>query len=135
MRTSTDFDFRKSITNTLLPLHFALLSLLLAGCGMAGEQGMASGQGPTVSTTATANGAAASLAWDPVNDSTVVGYYIHYGKQSPNQSGSCSYEHVQFVPSSQGTVTNLDLGSLYYFAVSAYNGIEGNCSNEVSTNT
>ena len=135
MSTIITLDFTRSITNKLQSILFALLLISLAGCGMGGEQGVVSGQGPTISTTATANGTAASLAWDPVNDSTVVGYYIHYGKQSPNQSGSCLYDHVQFVPSSQGTVTELDLGSLYYFAVSAYNGIEGNCSNEVYTNT
>lgn len=135
MRTTITLHFTKSGVNILLSLPFAFLFVLLIGCGMGGEQGVAGGQGTTISTTATANSAEASLAWDPVNDSTVVGYYIHYGKQSPNQSGSCLYEHVQYVPSSQGTVTDLDLGSLYYFAVSAYNGIEGNCSNEVSTNT
>lgn len=33
------------------------------------------------------------------------------------------------------TVTGLDPHSLYYFAVSAYNGLDGPCSNEVSTVT
>jgi hypothetical protein len=104
--------------------------LSLTGCGAGGGQ-----QGPAISTTSTATGATASLVWDPVVDPTVVGYYIHYGKQSPNQSGSCSYEQAQFVSSPQGTVANLDLGSTYYFAVSAYNGIQGSCSNEVHTTT
>jgi hypothetical protein len=36
---------------------------------------------------------------------------------------------------STGTVTGLETGSRYYFAVSAYNGVEGACSNEVSTDT
>lgn len=102
---------------------------MFTGCGIGGEQG------PIVSTTASSTAATANLAWDPVTDLSVVGYYIHYGKQSPNQSGSCSYDNVQFVPSSQGTITDLELQSTYYFAVSAYNGIEGNCSNEVYTNT
>jgi len=129
MHTSTNVDFTQSVTRSLRPILFVLLPLLLTGCGMEG------GQGPTVSTTASATAATASLAWDPVNDSSVVGYYIHYGKQSPNQSGSCSYDNVQFVSSSQGTIADLELASTYYFAVSAYNGIEGNCSNEVYTNT
>ena len=30
-------------------------------------------------------------------------------------------------------VTGLDAGITYYFAVSAFNGIDGSCSNEVST--
>ena len=67
-----------------------LLCLSLTGCGV---MDMGAEQGPTVSTTATATGATANLAWDPVNDPSVIGYYIYYGKQSPNQSGSCSYEH------------------------------------------
>ena len=33
------------------------------------------------------------------------------------------------------TVTGLDPNTLYYFAVSAYNGVSGPCSNEVSTVT
>ncbi len=77
----------------------------------------------------------ASLAWDPVNDPSVSGYYIHYGKQSVGQNGSCAYEDAKFVSTPSGTVTGLDPNSRYYFAVSAYNGIESNCSNEVSTDT
>ena len=79
--------------------------------------------------------ATVSLVWDPVNDSSVIGYFIHYGKQSSDQPGSCAYDELQFVSSPQGTVTGLDLGSTYYFAVSAYNGVEGACSNEVSAHT
>jgi len=79
--------------------------------------------------------ATVSLSWDPVNDSSVTGYYIHYGKQSPNQPGSCAYDQATFVSFPHGTVTGLDLGSIYYFAVSSYNGVEGNCSNEVFAHT
>ncbi|MBX3300774.1 MAG: fibronectin type III domain-containing protein [Nitrospira sp.] len=79
--------------------------------------------------------ATVSLIWDPVNDSSVVGYYIHYGKQSADQPGSCAYDEMQFASSPKGTVTGLDPGSIYYFAVSAYNGVEGNCSNEVFAHT
>jgi hypothetical protein len=82
-----------------------------------------------------ADGGTVSLTWDPVNDLSVIGYYIHYGKHSANQPGSCAYDEIQFVSSPQGTVTSLDPGSIYYFAVSAYNGVEGNCSNEVSAHT
>jgi hypothetical protein len=102
-----------------------LIFLSLAGCGADGEQG------PTSSTNSTPAGATVSLIWDPVNDSSVIGYYIHYGKQSANQPGSCAYDQEQFVSSNQGTVTDLDPGWSYYFAVSSYNGVEGDCSNEV----
>ena len=127
MCASTHLELRPSLMSNTCSIVLGLIFLSLTGCGSGGEQG------PTVSTTAT--GATADLAWDPVNDSSVIGYYIHYGKQSPNQQGACSYDHVLFVSSPQGRVTNLDPGSTYYFAVSAYNGIEGSCSNEVFTNT
>ena len=40
-----------------------------------------------------------------------------------------------YVESPSVTVTNLDPETRYYFTVSAYNGIESACSNEVSTVT
>jgi Fibronectin type III domain len=106
-----------------------LMALSLLGCGADGAQG------PTSSTTSPPTGATVSLAWDPVNDSSVIGYYIHYGKDSPNSPGSCAYDQEEFVSSNQGTVTDLDRGLTYYFAVSAYNGLESTCSNEVFTST
>ncbi len=108
-----------------------LIFVSLTGCGSGDEQG------PMISTspTPTPVGSTVSLVWDPVNDSTIIGYYIHYGKQSPNQPGSCAYHHGTFVSSPQGTVTGLDPGSTYYFAVSAYNGVRGDCSNEVEAQT
>jgi hypothetical protein len=81
----------------------------------------------------------ATLVWNPVQpqagEPSILGYYIHYGTQSPGQPGSCSYEDVIFVMAPSGTVTGLDINSRYYFAVSAYNGVEGACSNEVFTDT
>ena len=92
-----------------------------------------------VTTTATPTGVMASLRWDPVQpragEPAILGYYIHYGKGSPGQAGSCSYDQAKFVTTPSGTVTGLDTDSRYYFAVSAYNGVEGDCSNEVSTDT
>jgi hypothetical protein len=108
----------------------SLILLSLTGCGAD------DGQGLTVCTHSTLPACGTvSLIWDPVNDSNVIGYYIHYGKQSANQAGSCAYDQATFVSFPQGTVTGLDLGSPYYFAVSAYNGVEGTCSNEVSAHT
>jgi hypothetical protein len=106
-----------------------LIFLSLTGCGADG------GTGPTISTNSTPTGTAVGLAWDHVNDPSVIGYYIHYGKQSPNQRGSCAYDQEKFVSSIQDTVTDLDPGLTYYFAVSAYNGVESHCSNEVFTHT
>lgn len=81
------------------------------------------------------NGFTVSLAWDAVQDSGVLGYYIHYGKRSPHQIGSCAYDDQIFVASNYGIVTHLDPGLTYYFAVSAYNGLDSSCSNEVFVHT
>ncbi|MBX3347802.1 MAG: fibronectin type III domain-containing protein [Nitrospira sp.] len=107
----------------------SLILFSLTGCGADGEEAQ------TISTNPSPAGATVSLAWDGVNDSSVIGYYIHYGKQSPNWPGSCAYDQEQFVSSTQGTVTDLERGLTYYFAVSAYNGLESNCSNEVFAHT
>ncbi|MBX3330289.1 MAG: fibronectin type III domain-containing protein [Nitrospira sp.] len=106
-----------------------MIFLSLTGCGAGGEQE------PMIPTSSTPSGSTISLIWDPVNESNIIGYYIHYGKQSPNQPGSCAYDQAMYVSSTQGTVTGLDPGSTYYFAVSAYNGVRGVCSNEVYTET
>lgn len=103
---------------------------LLTGCGGGGENGA-----PSISSSAGQTGAIASLAWNPTQDPSVNGYYVHYGRSSAGQVGACSYEAAQFVSSPNATITNLDHNTRYYFAVSAYNGLESSCSNEVSTIT
>ena len=80
-------------------------------------------------------GVTASLAWSPVQDPSVDSYIVRYGRQSPDQSGSCEYESSMRVTSPSATVTNLEPNTLYYFTVSAYNGQESACSNEVTTVT
>ena len=108
-----------------------LLSImpLLAGCG-GGSEGT-----PSITTTPAPTGATASLAWNPVPDPSVSAYFVHYGRQSSGQQGSCAYESSVSVNSPSATITNLDPSTLYYFTVSAYNGLESACSNEVSTVT
>lgn len=108
-------------------IGLTLVLLFLTGCGADGEQQPLS--------PVSGNGALVSLVWDSVNEPGIVGYYIHYGKQSPNAPGSCEYDQTIFVLSPQGIVTGLDPGSMYYFAVNAYNGALGPCSNEVQTQT
>jgi hypothetical protein len=115
------------LTTIVGGLLFMTMSFL-TGCGE-GE----TGSDPTIKVTAA--GATASLAWNPVHDPSVSAYFVHYGRHSPRQSGSCAYEHSIFVDSPSATLTNLDPDTQYYFAVSAYNGIESACSNEVSTVT
>lgn len=106
-----------------------MIFLSLTGCGASGEQE------PMIPTSSTPSGSTVRLVWDSINESNIIGYYIHYGKQSPNQPGSCAYDQATYVSSSQGTVTGLDPESTYYFAVSAYNGERGGCSDEVHTQT
>ena len=99
----------------------------LSGCG-----GGESGSQPIV---AAPVGATASLAWSPVPDPSVIAYFVHYGRQSPDHSGSCAYESSMHTTSPSATVTNLEPNTRYFFTVSAYNGLESACSNEVSTVT
>ena len=126
---------------TCIPLRLTAIiaGLLLAmipfltGCGDGGGGGWSDGSAPAQ---AAVTGVTASLAWDPVHpDPSVTGYFVHYGRQSPGQSGSCSYESSMYVASPEATVTNLDPNTRYYFTVSAFNGRESACSSEVSTVT
>lgn len=105
---------------------------LLTGCG--GEETGGNSLVP-VDPGNNAGGATASLAWSAVQDPSVTAYFVHYGRQSPNQFGSCEYEHSVYVTSPSATVEDLDPNTTYYFSVSAYNGRESACSNEVSTVT
>ncbi|MEP6935632.1 MAG: fibronectin type III domain-containing protein [Nitrospirota bacterium] len=116
-----------------IPLHLTtivaciLLTImpLLTGCGGGdGETGSAPSAEPA--------GATASLAWSPIQDPSVIAYFVHYGRHSPGQPGSCTYEHSMHAASHSATITNLEPNTTYYFAVSAYNGLESPCSSEVS---
>lgn len=134
--TKQQFFPRTRVTKTLcIPLRLTAIAAglllimmmpFLSGCGGDGE-GQASIPADT--------GITASLAWSPVQDSSVYGYFVHYGQQSPGQPGSCAYESSMYVTSPSAMVIKLDPDTLYYFAVSAYNGLESACSNEVSTVT
>ena len=128
--TPTRVDNRKSSITLINSIILGMLLIILGGCGAGGEGG-----DPAVSTTSTPTGATASLVWDPVQNPTVTGYSVHYGTQSAGQPGLCAYQDSQFVNSSSATITGLDPNTRYYFAVSAYNGVSGPCSNEVSTVT
>ena len=145
--TKKQFFLRTRVTETVcIPLRLTeivaglvlMIMPVLTGCG-GGETGNepivtvnpASGGGGATAPL----GATASLTWSPVQDPSVYGYFVHYGRQSPGQPGSCSYESSMYVASPSATVTNLDPDTRYHFAVSAYNGLESACSNEVSTVT
>ena len=118
---------------TAIAANFLLTMMpFLTGCEGGGGE---TGSQPTDTVAPASAGATASLTWSPVPDPSVSSYFVHYGRQSPKQSGSCAYERSMSVDSPSARVTNLDPNTLYYFAVSAYNGLESACSNEVSTVT
>jgi len=90
----------------------------------------------SLSSTSTAN---ASLTWSAETDPSVLGYYVHYGTQSPNSVGSCAYAlsiYYSLTSLSDASLPTVSISGLatdttYYFAVSAYNGLESPCSAEV----
>lgn len=120
----------QKITHSISLILLGLILTSLTGCGSGGGEGT-----PAISTSGTPAGVTASLAWNPVQDSTVYAYYVHYGKQSSGQPGSCIYSDSMYVSSPSATIIGLDPNTKYYFAVSAYNGLSGPCSNEVSAVT
>lgn len=128
-RKVSSMEMRDQAMKLLGTCFILTFSALLYGCGGGGENV------PSISSSLGQAGAMATLSWDPVQDPSVNGYYVHYGKISTGQSGACSYEDSRFVSSPTATITNLDHNTRYYFAVSAYNGLESACSAEVSTVT
>jgi hypothetical protein len=64
-----------------------------------------------------------------------MGYTVHFGTQSAGQPGLCAYEDSKFVTEPRAMITGLEPNTQYFFAVSAHNGLDGPCSNEVSTIT
>ncbi|OQW34706.1 MAG: hypothetical protein A4E19_17445 [Nitrospira sp. SG-bin1] len=80
-------------------------------------------------------GATAQLNWDASSDPNVQGYFIHYGKRSSGEYGSCSYEETQRVGAPPATITGLEPNTPYFFAISAFSEAESEsetpCSNEI----
>ena len=71
----------------------------------------------------------ATLTWNPDTSTNLAGYTVYQGTASGVYSSSTNVGNV-----TSYTVTNLGVGTTYYFAVKAYNGsgIESGFSNEVS---
>ncbi len=76
-----------------------------------------------------ASAANVSLAWDPSTDPSVTGYNLYYGGGSRNYTNI-----VDARKSNTVSVSNLVVGSTYYFAATAYNaaGLESDYSVEVA---
>ena len=139
----------------LLPAFFVfLVGLDRSGCGDAqnpavgvGQQAMTAsdvtsnlvdqqGSPPPISQTTDPPGAVSvSLSWDPIPSQGFMGYFVHYGRSSPYSFGSCAYENHIFSIFPSATVPGLAPNTLYFFAVSAFNGLESLCSVEISTVT
>jgi hypothetical protein len=94
---------------------------------------------PTISVTPTPTGATARLTWDASTDPNVQGYFIHYGKRSPGEYASCSYEESQRVGAPPAEITGLEPNTVYFFAISAFGESESEaetpCSNEILVTT
>ena len=70
-----------------------------------------------------------TLGWDPSTSTNLAGYKVYVGTSSGAYSSSLDVGNV-----TSYAVTNLGVGSTYYFAVTAYNAshIESSFSNEIS---
>ena len=111
------------VLRCLLLAVVVLAESFVSGCG-SGDEGSSGNSlaSPTASK---------SLAWDPV--SGVHGYLVYYGSESPGVPGSCAYAQSVFTTTPSVTVTDLIPNTTYYFAVSAFNGLESHCSSEIMT--
>jgi len=70
------------------------------------------------------------LAWDPsVSSTSVAGYYIYYGAATQSYTN-----RVDVGLQTSGAVSNLVIGTTYYFATTAYgsSGLESDYSSEVT---
>ncbi|HXF93269.1 MAG TPA: fibronectin type III domain-containing protein [Nitrospiraceae bacterium] len=111
-----------------LPRLVTIGTLLLFAASLTACGGGADGSSPEVLTETGPTGATATLAWDPVNDPTVQGYNVYYGTSSRRYQ---TYANAGL--NTTYTVANLQPGTTYYFAVTAYNSAgESGYSDEVS---
>ena len=81
------------------------------------------------STSTTTSNTTAMLTWDANTETDLAGYKIHVGTASGSYSSTVDVGNV-----TSHSMTNLTIGTTYYFAVGAYNtaGSESAVSNEVS---
>lgn len=110
---------------------------------------------PTITMTPTSAGVTAHLTWDRPSEFKATGYYIYYGKRSPEElrpeesnaeearvedsspeePSSCSSGESQAVEAPPATIIGLEPNTRYFFAIRAFNESESLCSNEITAVT
>jgi hypothetical protein len=107
---------------------------------------------PALTMASTPSGITAHLTWDAPSDFEAAGYYIYYGKHTPEEPGSeesaseepstgapssCSQGESQAVSATAATITGLEPNTPYFFAIRAVNKNESEslCSNEITAVT
>ncbi len=91
---------------------------------------------PMTTVTSTPTGVTVRLYWQHSAEANIFGYYVYYGKQPAQESGSCSsYEANQAVEAPPATITGLEPDTLYFFAIKKFNESENSCSEEIMVTT
>ena len=91
---------------------------------------------PMTIVTSTSTGVTVRLYWPRSSDDNIFGYSVYYGKEPAQEEGSCSpYEAHQVVESPPATITGLDHGTLYFFAIKKFNESDHSCSEEMMVDT
>lgn len=82
-----------------------------------------------------ATGASKTLLWAAVPEPSVLGYKLYWGTNSRHYESQVNVSpHVSVGPDIRYTLSGLRTGTVYYFAVSAYNsGGESDLSEEVTS--
>lgn len=76
-----------------------------------------------------------TLSWNYSVDDTAAGYYVYYGNRSGEYLGRTALEGsspVKAGNTTSMTLTGLQNGTIYYFAVSAYSKIDGRINGSLS---
>jgi hypothetical protein len=122
--TSRAADFKSPTRRYSSSLLLLAIGSLLVACGGGGDGGDGGGGAPACVTGPNPT----VLEWDPVSDANLAGYRIYYGTSSLTYPQS-----VDVGNNTTFTVTRLSSGRTYYFAATAYTGLndESVISNEV----
>jgi hypothetical protein len=101
---------------------------------------------PIITMTPTPTGVTAHLTWDRPPDFNATGYYLYYGKRSPEEPSSeepnleessseepnaCADREGQAVENPSATITGLEPNTSYFFVIRAFNESESLCSNKI----